>query len=59
VAIHLWTMTQSENGVRVHTEESWDGEPVRAQPEELQRALHDSLRGWLQNLKHKAEAQDT
>ena len=30
VAIHLWTMTQSENGVRVHTEESWDGEPVRA-----------------------------
>ena len=58
-AIHLWTMTQSENGVRVHTEESWDGEPVRAQPEELQRALHDSLRGWLQNLKHKAEAQDT
>jgi uncharacterized protein YndB with AHSA1/START domain len=59
VAIHLWTMTQSENGVRVHTEESWDGEPVRAQPEELQRALDDSLRGWLQNLKHKAEAQDT
>jgi uncharacterized protein YndB with AHSA1/START domain len=58
-AIHLWTMTQSENGVRVHTEESWDGAPVRAQPEELQRALHDSLRGWLQNLKHKAEAQDT
>ena len=59
VAIHLWTMTQSENGVRVHTEESWDGEPVRAQPKELQRALDDSLRGWLQNLKHKAEAQDT
>jgi hypothetical protein len=52
-------MTTSENGVRVHTEESWDGEPVRAQPEEMQRALDDSLRGWLQNLKHKAQAQDT
>jgi len=50
-------MTPSENGVLVHTEESWDGELVRAQPEEMQRALDDSLRGWLQNLKHKAEAQ--
>src|SRR5215203_5076563 len=57
MAIHLWTMTPSENGVLVHTEESWDGEPVRAQPEEMQRALDDSLRGWLQNLKHKAEMQ--
>jgi uncharacterized protein YndB with AHSA1/START domain len=59
MAVHLWTMTPSENGVLVHTEESWDGEPVRAQPEEMQRVLEDSLRGWLQNLKHKAEAQDT
>jgi uncharacterized protein YndB with AHSA1/START domain len=57
MAVHLWTMTPSENGVLVHTEESWDGEPVRAQPEEMQRALDDSLRGWLQNLKHKAEMQ--
>jgi hypothetical protein len=57
MAVHLWTMTPSENGVLVHTEESWDGEPVRAQPEEMQRALDDSLRGWLQNLKHKTEAQ--
>jgi hypothetical protein len=56
-AVHLWTMTPSENGVLVHTEESWDGEPVWAQPEEMQRALDDSLRGWLQNLKHKAEMQ--
>jgi uncharacterized protein YndB with AHSA1/START domain len=58
-AIHVWTMTPSENGVRVQTEESWEGDPVRAQPEELQRALDDSLRAWLQNLKHKVEAQDT
>jgi len=30
MAIHVWTMTPSENGVLVHTEESWDGDPVRA-----------------------------
>ena len=24
-AIHLWTMTPSEEGVILHTEESWDG----------------------------------
>jgi uncharacterized protein YndB with AHSA1/START domain len=57
LAIHVWMMTPSENGVIVHTEESWDGEPVRAQPEEMQQALDSSLRGWLQSLKHKAEAQ--
>jgi len=50
-------MTPTENGVLVHTEESWDGAPVRAQPEEMQQALDGSLRGWLQILKHKAEAQ--
>jgi uncharacterized protein YndB with AHSA1/START domain len=55
--IHVWTMTPSEDGVLVHTEESWDGDPVRAQPEEMQRALNGSLRAWLQSLKHKAETQ--
>jgi hypothetical protein len=58
MAIHLWTMTPSdEEGVLVHTEESWDGDPVRAQPKEMQQALDGSLRGWLQSLKHEAEAQ--
>jgi uncharacterized protein YndB with AHSA1/START domain len=60
MAIHLWTMTLSdEDRVLVHTEESWDGEPVRAEPKEMQQALDGSLRAWLQSLKHKAEAQDT
>src|SRR5215216_3433358 len=58
MAIHVWTMTPSEeNKVLVHTEESWDGDPVLAQPEEMQQALDGSLRAWLQSLKHKAEAQ--
>lgn len=55
-AIHLWTMTPSEDGVLVHTEESWDGDPVRAQPKDMQQALDSSLRAWLQSLKKKAEA---
>jgi len=56
-AIHVWTMTPSEDRVLVHTEESWDGDPKRAEPEEMQQALDSSLRAWLQSLKHKAEDQ--
>ena len=56
-AIHLWTMTPSVKGVVVHTEESWEGDPVRAQPKEMQQALDGSLRAWLQSLKDKAETQ--
>ena len=56
-AIHLWTMTPSVEGVVVHTEESWEGDPVRAQPKEMQQALDGSLRAWLQSLKDKAETQ--
>jgi uncharacterized protein YndB with AHSA1/START domain len=57
MATHVWTIMPSENGVLVHTEESWDGDPVRAQPEEMQQALDGSLRSWLQSLKREAEAQ--
>ena len=56
-AIHVWTMTPSVDGVVVHTEESWEGDPVRAQPKEMQQALDGSLRAWLQSLKDKAETQ--
>jgi hypothetical protein len=55
-AVHVWTLTPEENGVRVHTEESWDGEPVRSQLVTMQRALDQSLRAWLENLKRTAEA---
>jgi hypothetical protein len=58
MAIHVWTMTLSdENRVLVHTKESWDGDPVRARPKEMQQALDSSLRAWLQSLKHEAEVQ--
>jgi hypothetical protein len=50
-------MPPSVDGVVVRTEESWDGDPVRAQPKEMQQALDGSLRAWLQSLKDKAETQ--
>lgn len=55
VALHVWTLTERDDGVLVHTEESWDGDPVLAQTETLQEALDASLRGWLENLKRAAE----
>src|SRR2546429_8272312 len=30
VAVHVWTLEPREDGVLVHTEESWEGEPVSA-----------------------------
>jgi hypothetical protein len=57
VAVHVWTLTEQVDGVLVHTEESWEGEPVTAQTEQLQAALDASLRAWLENLKRTAEEQ--
>ena len=54
-AIHVWEFTQTDHGVLVHTEESWDGEPVRAQAGMLQPLLDAAIRAWLTNLKHAAE----
>ncbi|MFD7909619.1 SRPBCC family protein [Streptomyces sp. NPDC059752] len=55
VGIHVWAFEQSEAGVVVHTEESWSGAPVDAETDELGKALHDSLQGWLAHLKDRAE----
>jgi uncharacterized protein YndB with AHSA1/START domain len=55
VAAHVWTLEQRARGVLVHTEESWEGEPVRAQVDALQSALDAALRSWLESLKHTAE----
>ncbi len=53
--IHVWTFEQTGDQVSVHTEESWSGAPVDAAPEELGRALHQSLQNWLATLKSQAE----
>ncbi|MBA2679795.1 MAG: SRPBCC family protein [Ktedonobacteraceae bacterium] len=54
-AVHVWTLTPVENGARVHTEESWNGEPVRSQVATMQQALDQSLKAWLENLKRTTE----
>lgn len=53
--IHVWTFDRAGDQVTVRTEESWSGAPVDAAPEELGRALHQSLRSWLAALKSQAE----
>jgi uncharacterized protein YndB with AHSA1/START domain len=55
VAVHVWTLDEQDDGVLVKTAESWEGDPVTAQPEALQAALDRSLRNWLENLKRAAE----
>lgn len=54
--IHLWQFTQTNEGVIVETAESCDGEFVRAQISQMQSALDQFLRSWLESLKQEAEA---
>ena len=54
--IHEWTFTETANGVRVATEESWSGEPVAANVAAMQTGLDQSLVSWLGHLKAAAEA---
>ncbi|GAA3998279.1 SRPBCC family protein [Streptomyces sp. NBC_01352] len=55
-AVHVWTFHQKPDGVHVHTEESWSGDPVEADTPALQAALDASLDAWLHNLKEEAES---
>lgn len=54
-AVHQWTFTPSCRATLVVTEESWDGEPVRADTAAVTRALERSLAQWLLHLKSAAE----
>ncbi|WP_329090178.1 MULTISPECIES: SRPBCC family protein [unclassified Streptosporangium] len=54
--IHQWTFeTVGSGGTRVLTEESWDGDPIRADVPAMQAALHQSLTTWLTLLKNTSE----
>ena len=55
VAVHVWTLEERDGDVLVQTAESWEGEPIAAQPDAVQAALDGSLRNWLDNLKRTAE----
>jgi hypothetical protein len=54
--VHEWTFTQSEGGVHVVTNESFAGEPVRADVAGMQSQLDASLASWLGHLKAAAES---
>ncbi|MFF5205273.1 SRPBCC family protein [Streptosporangium sp. NPDC000396] len=54
--IHQWTFDEEDGAVHVRTEESWDGDPVRADVEGLRVALDGSLAAWLEHLKKAAES---
>jgi uncharacterized protein YndB with AHSA1/START domain len=55
--IHQWTFAPEGSGVLVRTEESWDGEQVRADRANLQTALDASITSWLAHLRKVAESQ--
>ncbi|RKT53897.1 SRPBCC family protein [Saccharothrix australiensis] len=52
--VHVWTF-EGDSPVVVTTEESWDGEPVRADVAAMRAALDASLAAWLRHLKAAAE----
>lgn len=54
--IHEWTFTETPNGVRVTTTESFSGAPVAADADNMQTALDQSLTSWLRQLKAAAES---
>ena len=54
-AVHVWNFEQTDHGVRVATEESWEGVRIEEAVHSMQKALDDSLQAWLTNLKDRAE----
>ncbi|MDJ0345589.1 SRPBCC family protein [Streptomyces sp. H10-C2] len=54
--IHVWTFDRTADGVVVRTQESWDGEPVLADPVGMRAGLEASLVDWLGALKSAAES---
>ena len=53
--IHEWTFEPDGAETAVRTAESWDGEPVVADLENLRIALDASLASWLDHLRKIAE----
>jgi hypothetical protein len=56
LGIHEWRFEQTRSGVHVATNESWSGDPVEADPDNLHAALDKSLVAWLGRLKTQAES---
>jgi uncharacterized membrane protein len=56
--VHLWTFTEVDGGVLVHTEETWTGAQVEADVPTATWALGAGLDQWMRDLKTTAEARD-
>jgi uncharacterized protein YndB with AHSA1/START domain len=54
--VHEWTFRETPTGVRVQTNESFAGEPVKAAASAMQALLDGSLSSWLGHLKVAAES---
>ena len=53
--IHEWIFEETADGVHVVTNESFSGDPVDADRENMQQVLDASLVAWLDHLKRAAE----
>ena len=54
--IHEWLFSETPDGVRVTTNESFAGQPVEADATNMQSLLDASLVSWLDHLKKAAES---
>ena len=54
--IHEWLFSETPDGVRVTTNESFAGQPVEANATNMQSLLDASLVSWLDHLKKAAES---
>lgn len=58
-AVHVWHFEQKTDGVHIKTEESWEGKPIKAAVDDMQRALDASLTEWLERLRIRSESRDS
>ncbi|MEU7044225.1 SRPBCC family protein [Streptomyces varsoviensis] len=54
-AIHDWRFEAHGDETQVHNAESWSGDPVDADTENMRKLLVQSLDSWLDRLRHTAE----
>jgi uncharacterized protein YndB with AHSA1/START domain len=55
MALHVWTLVPTADGISVQVEESWEGPSVTSQAREIQRVVDRSLVRWLAFLKDDVE----
>ena len=54
-AVHTWEIVKTDNGVVLHTAESFDGWLPQLMPKTMQRTLDETLPAWLSAIKSAAE----